>query len=139
MNIDRDELQGRVAIVTGAGQGMGLAVAERLASAGATIVLNDVNEEAVDRAVRLISNQTPAADPIGVVGDVTVKSDVGRIVTQAIERFGEISVLVNNAGVLRPTKVIDIPEEEWDWVVAVNLKGTFLCSQAVLPYMRRIG
>jgi NAD(P)-dependent dehydrogenase (short-subunit alcohol dehydrogenase family) len=139
VTIDRDEFQDRVAIVTGAGQGMGLAVAERLASAGATIVLNDVNEAAVDRAMRLVAKQTCAIDPIGVVGDVTVKSDVGRIVTQAIERFGEISVLVNNAGVLRPTKVIDIPEEEWDWVVAVNLKGTFLCSQAVLPYMRRTG
>ncbi|MGE3798517.1 MAG: SDR family oxidoreductase, partial [Thermomicrobiales bacterium] len=62
---------------------------------------------------------------------------VHAMIEEIVERFGGLHILVNNAGVLRPTKVIEIPEEEWDWVVDVNLKGTFLVSQAVLPVMRQ--
>ena len=113
---------------------MGRAVAERLAAAGASLVVNDVRQDAVTEVAAAL--RSGGADAVGIAGDVTVKSDVQRVVEGASDRFGTISVLVNNAGVLRPTKVIDIPEDEWDWVVAVNLKGTFLCSQAVLPSMR---
>ena len=71
-----------------------------------------------------------------VAGDVTSSKDVDMLVNETIAEFGSVNILVNNAGVLRPTKVIDIEESEWDFVVGVNLKGTFLCSKAVLPYMQ---
>ncbi len=137
MNIDPNELGGRVAIVTGAGQGMGREVAGRLAAAGASVVVNDVRQEAVEAVAEEL--RSAGSQAVGVAGDVTVKADVERVANAALDRFGKINVLVNNAGVLRPTRVIDIPEDEWDWVVAVNLKGTFLCSQAVLPAMREEG
>ena len=127
----------RVAIVTGAGQGMGRAVAMRLSADGARVIANDVNEEAAARTARGI--QDAGGEAIAVAGDVTSSGDVADIVRAALDRYGRIDILVNNAGVLRPTKVIDIEEDEWDWVIAVNLKGTYLCSRAVLPAMRKGG
>ena len=70
-------------------------------------------------------------------GNVSLKNDVQEVIGKTIERCGSIHVLINNAGVLRPTKVIDISEDEWDWIISVNLKGTFLFSQAVLAHMRK--
>ena len=127
----------RVAIVTGAGQGMGRAVSQRLSAGGVRIVANDVNEEAAARTAKGI--QEAGGEAIAVAGDVTSSDDVANIVDAALDRYGRIDILVNNAGVLRPTKVIDIEEDEWDWVIAVNLKGTYLCSRAVLPAMRKGG
>ncbi len=135
--IDPRELEGRVAIVTGAGQGMGRAVAERLSAAGARLVVNDLDEEAAAHTARIVSDRggEAAVEP----GDVTSAKDARGMVRGALARFGGVHVLVNNAGVLRPTPVIDIEEEEWDFVVGVNLKGTYLCSRAVLPAMREAG
>jgi NAD(P)-dependent dehydrogenase (short-subunit alcohol dehydrogenase family) len=135
--VELEPLQGRVAIVTGAGQGMGRAVARALAQRGATVVVNDVRPESAEAtAAELRSFGVEAlAIPIDVIDAAAVRAMVAR----SVDRFGAVHILINNAGVLRPTKVIDIPEDEWDWVIAVNLKGTFLCSQAVLPSMKAAG
>ena len=116
---------------------MGYACAKRLASAGASVVINDINAEAAARAASEMSAQGHAA--LAVPGDVTSAKDVGRLMASAADRYGEVHILVNNAGVLRPTPVIDIDEDEWDLVVNVNLKGTYLCSRAVLPGMQKTG
>ena len=131
------ELSCRAAIVTGAGQGMGKAVAQALAARGAALVVNDINPGPAERtAADLRSGGTEA---LAVPGDVTSKADVDRIVGAALDGFGGVHVLVNNAGILRPTHLIDIEEEEWDLVVDANLKSTYLCSRAVLKPMREAG
>ena len=135
--IDSTEFNGRVAIVTGGGRGMGRAVAERLAQGGATVAVNDIDgASAASVAARLQSDGT---DAIAVAGDIASGGDVKRIVGETLGRFGAIHILINNAGILRPTPVIDIEEAEWDLVVGVNLKGTYLCSRAVLPAMHAAG
>jgi NAD(P)-dependent dehydrogenase (short-subunit alcohol dehydrogenase family) len=134
---ESENLAGRTALVTGAGQGMGRAVAQALAVRGARVVVNDRNPDTA--AQTAASLRAAGADAIAVPADVTDASAVRQMVEQAGNRFGTIHILVNNAGILRPTPVSDIDEHEWDLVIDVNLKGTFLCSQAVLPAMRAAG
>lgn len=135
--IDSTELDEKVAIVTGAGQGMGRAVAERLSAAGASIVINDQNGQAASKTAEMIVEGGGKA--IIALGNVTAAADVSRMVDTGLNAYGDIHILVNCAGVLRSTAVIDIDEEEWDMVVNVNLKGTYLCGRAVLPSMRQSG
>lgn len=135
--IDSTELDEKVAIVTGAGQGMGRAVAERLSAAGASIVINDQNGPAASKTAEMIVEGGGKA--IIALGNVTSAADVSRMVDTGLNAYGDIHILVNCAGVLRSTAVIDIDEEEWDLVVNVNLKGTYLCGRAVLPSMRQSG
>ena len=127
----------KIAIVTGAGQGMGRSVAMKLASEGIKIIVNDVNSEQADSTVSKINALGGIAYPNNA--DVTTHDEVTNMADQCLTLYGNIHILVNNAGVLRPTKVIDIEEQEWDWVIGVNLKGTYLCSRAVLPAMQDAG
>ena len=131
------EFQGKVAIVTGAGRGMGRSVAMRLAAGGAAVAVNDLRSDDAQR----VADELKAAGTraVAVPGDVTDAGDVRRMVDQTTAMLGAVHILINNAGVLRPTPVIDIEEDEWDFVVGVNLKGTYLCSRAALPAMRSQG
>ncbi len=130
-----NSMNGQTALVTGAGQGMGKAIALALSACGANVVVADVNYQAAADVVGELTAQNKPALAVGV--DVTSKSQVQEMVAKAVKEFGSLHILVNNAGVLRPSRVSDIEEQEWDFVVGINLKGTFLCSQAALPYMQQ--
>ncbi|MFP6679298.1 MAG: SDR family NAD(P)-dependent oxidoreductase [Dehalococcoidia bacterium] len=131
------ELSGKVAIVTGGGRGMGRSTVERLAAAGATVIVSDISEEA---------SQIVAADilrgggkAVGIPADISKTRDVDGLIDATVSEFGGLHILVNAAGILRRTSVFDMDETEWDFVIDVNLKGTFLPSKASLPAMRASG
>ncbi|MSQ37505.1 MAG: SDR family oxidoreductase [Chloroflexi bacterium] len=128
-------LHGKVAVVTGAGSGMGRAIAVALAREGAKVVVNDISAGPAEATARVIRRAGGAA--MAAVADVSAAAAVRELVDTVLTRYGTVDILVNNAGVLRGTRVEDITEAEWDLVLGVNLKGTFLCSQAVLPTMKR--
>ncbi len=132
---DKRDLTGEVALVTGAWRGMGRAVALRLAGAGADVAVNDINADgACDtaEAVRALGRRS-----VAVPADITSAAQVTKMVDTAVESLGRLSILINNAGVLRPTRFLDITEEEWDFVMDVTVRGAFLVTKAVLPHMIR--
>lgn len=135
-----DRLKGRVAIVTGSGQGMGLAIAHACAREGAKIVITDINDQTITAAVEEI-RQEDHADALGIKMDVTNKSHVEKSVRQVLDTWGHIDLLVNNAGgaLNTPHKLAEIEEKHWELVMNVNLKGAFLCCQQVIPGMVRQG
>ncbi|MEE2754263.1 MAG: SDR family NAD(P)-dependent oxidoreductase [Candidatus Latescibacterota bacterium] len=132
-----ETLEGKTALITGAGQGMGLAVALKLASLGANIAINDIDDSRTESAVKAVVSAGHNAT--SVAADITTKTEVCRMVDKTISALGSLDILINNAGILYTTSVAEIPEDEWDRVIEVNLKGTFLCAQAVLPVMKLAG
>jgi NAD(P)-dependent dehydrogenase (short-subunit alcohol dehydrogenase family) len=130
-------LAGKVALVTGAAGGIGAATALRFAREGALVAVNDVG--AADAARTAGEIQSAGGKALAVAGDVTRRADVVRVVDEVTRTFGRVDVLVNNAGINRDAMAAKMTEEQWDAVLAVNLKGTFLCAQAVLPGMRERG
>ena len=130
-----DSLQGKTAVVTGAGSGMGRAFAERFARAGMKVVLADVEAPTLDEAVAAIT--ATGAEAIGVITDVTDGTAVDRLRDTAIERFGRVHVLCNNAGVAGtgPLGGQYVNEAEWRWVLEVNLWGVVHGHRAFLPHM----
>ncbi len=135
-------LDKQVVIVTGGGLGIGKAYCERLAQEGASIVVADINGEAAESvAAELRKAETEA---IAVRTDVTSQEATEQMAKAAIERFGHVDALVNNAGMYQRPAVTrgpfeNISVEEWDRVMAVNLRGVFLCSRAVVPLMKAQG
>jgi 3-oxoacyl-[acyl-carrier protein] reductase len=123
------------AIVTGAGGGIGRAIALLFAREGARVVIADLVREAAERVSAEIEKRRGQALPFVV--DVTQKESVRRMVEAALKRWGRIDILVNNAGGAIRKPVLEMEELEWDQIVNLNLKSVFLCSQAVLPAMMR--
>jgi NAD(P)-dependent dehydrogenase (short-subunit alcohol dehydrogenase family) len=129
------ELDGQVAIVTGAAGGIGGGIVKSLSEAGAAVVLTDHDAERLDAAEEAALEYADRTTIAAIEADVTAKADVTRLVTETTERFGRLDVLVNNAGVLRVGPSLQISEQEWNLVLSSNLTSAFLCSQAVLPQM----
>ena len=130
-------LEGKVALVTGAGNGIGEATARRFAREGAIVVANDVDVEQARSVVTEL--QKEGARSLAVAGDVTKRADVEAMMHHVVGEFGRLDVLINNAGINRDAMSHKMTEEQWDQVISVNLKGTFLCAQAALIRMRERG
>ena len=124
--------EGRVALVTGAAQGMGAACARRLAAGGAAVVV-------FDRQAEPLQELAAELDGLACAGDVTRAADVERAVAAALERHGRLDILVNAAGIMLRTRFFELEEDEFDRVIAVSLKGSFLVSKAVAGPMRDNG
>lgn len=125
----------KIAIVTGAGQGIGRAIAIALAQNGSIPVIVDINADTASTvAAEINALNVPA---VGLEGDVSRVAEIENMVKQVVDRFGTVDVLVNNAGILHATQIEDITEAEWDRMMAVNLKSVFFVSQQVLPYMKK--
>ena len=129
------KLHNQVAIVTGAAQGMGAAIAGRLAVEGAKVVLSDINVEKVARVAERI-NTAADSSALAMKTDVTKEDEVAEMVEATITHYGTVGILINNAGILYPTRIDHVTKAEWDEVLDVNLNGSFLCSKAVLPIMK---
>lgn len=126
-------LNQRVAVVTGASQGIGAACAQAFAAEGARVVVSDINEVGGAALVRDIAAAGGTA--IFCRADVGEKRDAERLVAHAVEHFGRLDVLVNNAGIVHAAEFVDLAEEDFDRVLRVNLKGSFLCAQAAVRQM----
>jgi NAD(P)-dependent dehydrogenase (short-subunit alcohol dehydrogenase family) len=130
-------LSGKVALITGAASGIGRATALLFAREGAAVSLADLNADAGQRVVDQIAKSGGRAFFESV--DVTRAADCRRLVERAIREFGRIDILFNNAGIIRRATVLDLTEDDWDRVMAVNVKSIYLLSREVIPHMQREG
>lgn len=129
-------LDGRVAIVTGGASGIGLGITEILSAYGAKVAIVDVNPDGVSEAERLCAE---GRDVSFHKCDVTAGESVKSMVDDVVNKYGRIDILCNNAGVTVRKSVVELEEKEWDFVLDVGLKGTFLMSKYVIPHMEKIG
>lgn len=132
-------IENKIAIVTGGGGGIGGAIVRRFAREGAKLAVADIDPESAKAVASELTDQ--GTDAISIVADVTNKTSVGAMMQSAVDRWGSIDVLVNVAGGAERKPVIEMTAADWDYVVDMNLKSAFLCSQAALPAMlkRRYG
>ena len=138
MRGSREELTGKVALVTGAGSGIGRATALEFARRGARVVVSDISREGVARTAGTILDSSGEAMPH--VGDVCLRDDVEQVVGEAVALFGRLDFAFNNAGIEgESADTASCTEENWDRVIDVNLKGVWLCMRAQIPIMREQG
>lgn len=130
-------LQGKVAIVTGSGRGLGLAYAQELARQGASVVINDVDEQTASDAVATIEAEGGRAT--AVVAPVGPTETAQRLLAAALENFGRVDILVTNAGVLRDKTLWKMSDDDFDTVIGVHLRGTFTCVREVATHLRETG
>ncbi|MCU1413028.1 MAG: short-chain dehydrogenase/reductase [Microbacteriaceae bacterium] len=130
-------LEGKVAIVTGSGRGLGLAYAQELARQGAAVIVNDVSQEIADAAVESITSAGGTA--IAVVAPVGPTETAQKLVAAAVDTFGRLDILVTNAGVLRDSTLWKMTDDDFDTVINVHLRGTFTCVREATVRMREQG
>ncbi|HJX60503.1 MAG TPA: 3-oxoacyl-[acyl-carrier-protein] reductase [Thermodesulfobacteriota bacterium] len=129
------KLAAKVALVTGAAQGIGKAVALLLARNGAEIIVSDINLEKAEETAKEV--QALGRKALAIKVDVAKLDDVEKMVGAILARFGQVDILVNNAGIARDKLILRMTEEDWDAVLNINLKGTFNCTKAVVRHMSK--
>jgi len=135
--VELKRLEGKVAVITGAGRGIGAAIARRFAAEGASLVLNSISDSALKVADEIAAAGGRA---VAVQGDVTKPEDVARVMDAAAATFGRLDILVNNAGITRDQLLLRMNEEDWDVVIDTNLKSVYLCCRAALrPILKSRG
>ncbi|MBW1903073.1 MAG: SDR family NAD(P)-dependent oxidoreductase, partial [Deltaproteobacteria bacterium] len=130
-------LENKIAVITGAGSGIGRACSLLMGEEGAKIVASDVVTERVEETARLV--QEKGGSCITVTADISNTDDVSRMIHAAVETFGRLDILVNNAGILLMKSLLETTEEEWDRVQTINLKSVFLCCKRAIPEMLNAG
>ncbi|MGE0684915.1 MAG: SDR family NAD(P)-dependent oxidoreductase [Candidatus Binatia bacterium] len=128
-------LKGKVAIITGSGSGLGKATALLFAREGAKVVVTDISQRRAEAVAYEINGDSRKKKAFAVHADVAKKDDVDALVVAARKRFGPINILINNAGIGQIKDFLDISPEEWQRMLDIHMKGTFLCSQAVISDM----
>lgn len=128
------KFDGRVSLITGAGSGMGQAYAQVLSESGCDIVINDVNVEAAQETANIVEGNGRRA--VVEIADVMSSAAVNDMVARAIERFGKIDILFNNAGFGQQIPLEQITDEDWDRILRIHLNATFYCTRAVVPHMK---
>ncbi|UED72406.1 SDR family NAD(P)-dependent oxidoreductase [Brevibacillus sp. DP1.3A] len=125
--------QGKVAIVTGAGKGIGKAIIQKFAQEGALVTVADIHNQLCEETAFEINRAGGRA--IASVVDVTKAEDTEKLIEKTVQAYGRVDILINNAGIVRDMKITDMHEDDWDQVLDVCLKGAFLCAKYAAPYM----
>jgi 3-oxoacyl-[acyl-carrier protein] reductase len=133
-------LNKKVAIITGAANGIGFATAEKFINEGAIVIVCDINAEQIKQAVVALEEVTSTKNQAeGFVMNVTDRAGIDAVVESVIKKYGCIDILINNAGITKDARLVNMTEEQFDAVIDVNLKGVFNCTQAVVPHMLKAG
>jgi 3-oxoacyl-[acyl-carrier protein] reductase len=130
-------LQGRVAVVTGGGRGIGKGIAGKLAAAGADVIVGDIDMAQAQLTADELSRKNKKVMAAQI--DVCREESVAELITRALDEFGNVDILINNAGIMFRTRLMDISVDEWERILQVNLTGPFLCTKAVIPVMKKNG
>lgn len=130
-------LQDKVSIITGSGNGIGFATAKKFIAEGAKVIVCDINQVVVDEAIKKL--KVPGAVIEGYVMNVTDRDHVTSVVEAVVNKYQRIDVLINNAGITKDARLVNMTEQQFDAVIDVNLKGVFNCTQAVVPQMLKQG
>jgi 3-oxoacyl-[acyl-carrier protein] reductase len=133
-------LHQKIAIITGAANGIGFATAEKFINEGAIAIVCDINADQVNQAVAKLQEKTATTNQVeGYVMNVTDRVGIDAVVESVMAKHGRIDVLINNAGITKDARLVNMTEEQFDAVIDVNLKGVFNCTQAVVPHMLKAG
>jgi len=127
-------VKNRVVLITGSGSGIGEGIAEELAANGAIVIINDIDAEKAEKGAQALREKAYQAD--GLQADITNTEQVEKMVAKIVDKYGRIDGLINNTGVVRDNLILKMPEEDFDFVLTINLKGAWICSKAVLGHMK---